>query len=342
MSARRPRIAINGFGRIGRAVARIAALDPNCPFDLVAANDLTDPGALAYLLRYDSAHGRFHGDIASDGNTLKAGHQTIQFVAQPDPAKLPWGELGVDVVIESTGKFRKRSDAQKHIAAGAKKVILSAPGETKDEAPDLTVIRGINCNLLKPEHTLISAASCTTTCLAPMAKALHRAVGIESGVMSTVHAYTADQVLVDTPHKKEWRRGRTAAVNIVPTTTGAAKAIGLVVPELQGRLHGVSLRVPVQDVSLVDLVCQVRRDTTIDEVNQIMRTAAAAYLPGTFRVEDQLVVSGDLLGDGTGSVFDPSLTHVQNGKLVKIVAWYDNEWGYASRLYALTSFYASL
>jgi glyceraldehyde 3-phosphate dehydrogenase len=342
MSARRPRIAINGFGRIGRAFARIAALDPNCPFDLVAANDLTDPGALEYLMRYDSAHGRFKGEVSLNGTTLKAGNQTIEFVAQPDPTKLPWGELGIDVVIESTGKFRKRSDAQKHIAAGAKKVIISAPGESKEESPDLTVIRGINCNLLKPEHTIISAASCTTTCLAPMAKALHLAVGIESGVMSTVHAYTADQVVVDTPHKKEWRRGRTAAVNIVPTSTGAAKAIGLVVPELQGRFHGVALRVPVQDVSLCDLVCTVSRETSTEEINQIMRTAAAAYLPGTFRVEDQLVVSTDLMGDGTGSVFDPSMTHVQNGKLVKIVAWYDNEWGYTSRLYALTSYFASL
>ncbi len=342
MSARRPRIAINGFGRIGRAFARIAALDPDCPFDLVAANDLTDPGALAYLMRYDSAHSRFAGELALDGATLKAGQQTIQLVAQPDPSRLPWGQLGVDVVIESTGKFRKRSEAQKHLAAGAKKVLLSAPGETGDEAPDVTVIRGINCELLRPEHTLVSAASCTTTCLAPMAKALHRAVGIQAGVMSTVHAYTGDQALVDTPHKKEWRRGRSAAANIVPTTTGAAKAIGLVVPELQGCLHGVSVRVPVQDVSLVDLVCQVRRDTSADEVNAIMRAAAAAYLPGTFRVEDQLVVSSDLLGDEAGSVFDPSLTHVQNGKLVKVVAWYDNEWGYTSRLYALARHYASL
>jgi glyceraldehyde 3-phosphate dehydrogenase len=342
MSARRPRIAINGFGRIGRAFARIAALDANCPFELVAANDLTDPGALAYLMRYDSAHGRFRGDVSLEGTVLKAGHATIQLVAEPDPTKLPWGQMGIDVVIESTGKFRKRSDAQKHIAAGAKKVIISAPGESKEEAPDLTVIRGINCNLLTPQHTIISAASCTTTCLAPVAKALHETLGIESGVMSTVHAYTADQVVVDTPHKKEWRRGRTAAVNIVPTSTGAAKAIGLVVPALNGKMHGVALRVPVQDVSLVDLVCSVGRETSIDEVNQIVRTAAAQYLPGTLRVEDQLVVSSDLIGDGTGSVFDPSMTHVQNGKLVKIVSWYDNEWGYTSRLYALTGYFASL
>lgn len=342
MSARRPRIAINGFGRIGRAFARIAALDPNCPFDLVAANDLTDPNALAYLMRYDSAHGRFRGDVSLEGTLLKAGNQAIQLVAQPDPTKLPWGEMGVDVVIESTGRFRKRSEAMRHVEAGAKKVIISAPGESGNEAPDVTVIRGINCNLLTAQHQVISAASCTTTCLAPVAKALHLALGIESGVMSTVHAYTADQVVVDTPHKKELRRGRTAAVNIVPTSTGAAKAIGLVVPELQGKMHGIALRVPVQDVSLVDLVLQVSRDTTNAEVNQIIRDAAAAYLPGTLRVEDQLVVSTDLIGDGTGSVFDPSMTHVQGGRLVKVVSWYDNEWGYTSRLYALTSYFASL
>ena len=341
MSARRPRIAINGFGRIGRAFARIAALDPNCPFDLVAANDLTDPDALAYLTRYDSAHGRFRGEVSLSGTTLRAGGQTIELVAQPDPTKLPWGAMGVDVVIESTGRFRKRSQAAAHIAAGAKRVIISAPGESKEEAPDATVIRGINCDTLRPEHTVISAASCTTTCLAPVAKALHQALGIESGVMTTVHAYTSDQVIVDTPHKKEWRRGRTAAVNIVPTSTGAAKAIGLVVPELQGKFHGIALRVPVQDVSLCDIVAMVSRDTTTEEVNQILRDAAAKYLPGTLRVEDQLVVSTDLLGDGTGSVFDPSMTHVQGGRLVKAVAWYDNEWGYTARLYALAAHYAT-
>lgn len=341
MSAR-PRIAINGFGRIGRAFARIAALDADCPFDLVAANDLTDPAALEYLTRYDSAHGRFRGSVSLDGTTLKAGNQTIQLIAQPDPTKLPWKDLGVDVVIESTGRFRKKSQALQHVAAGARRVIISAPGESKEESPDATVIRGINCDTLRPEHTIISAASCTTTCLAPVAKALHQAFGIQSGVMTTVHAYTADQVIVDTPHKKEWRRGRTAAVNIVPTSTGAAKAIGLVVPELQGKMHGIALRVPVQDVSLCDLVCQVGRDTTTEEVNQVVRAAAAAYLPGTLRVEDQLVVSTDLLTDGSGSVFDPSMTHVQGGRLVKAVAWYDNEWGYTSRLYALTAHIAAM
>ncbi len=342
MSARRPRIAINGLGRIGRAFARLAALDPACPFDLVAANDLTDPDALAYLMRYDSAHGRFGGDLSLEGTLLKAGSQAIQLFAQADPAKLPWGALGVDVVIESTGRFRKRSEAMLHVQAGAAKVLISAPGESGSEAPDITVIRGINCQLLTAEHQVVSAASCTTTCLAPVAKALHHALGIESGVMSTVHAYTADQVLVDTAHKKELRRGRSAAVNIVPTSTGAAKAIGLVVPELLGKLHGVAMRVPVQDVSLIDLVLQVSRDTTSAEVNQILRDAAAAYLPGTLRVEDQPVVSSDLIGDGSGSVFDPSLTHVQGSRLVKVVSWYDNEWGYASRLYALTGYLASL
>jgi len=342
MSAYRPRIAINGFGRIGRAFARITAKDETAPFQLVAANDLTDPAALAYLMRYDSAHGRFSGKVELVGNVLHAGDEAIQLVAQPDPTKLPWADLGVDLVIESTGRFRKRSQAAAHLQAGAKKVIISAPGESKDEAPDATVIRGINCDTLQASHQIISAASCTTTCLAPVAKALHAALGIASGVMTTVHAYTADQVVVDTPHKKEWRRGRTAAVNIVPTSTGAAKAIGLVVPALQGKLNGIALRVPVQDVSLCDLVCTVERDTSVEEVNQIVKDAAKAYLPGTLRVEDQPVVSSDLIGEPTGSVFDPSMTYVQGGRLVKAVAWYDNEWGYTARLYALTAHFATL
>lgn len=342
MPSRRPRIAVNGFGRIGRALTRIAALDPACPFDLVAANDLADPAALAYLLRHDSAHGRFAGEVSLHGTLLHAGAQRLQLLAQPDPSLLPWGELGVDLVIEATGKFRKRSLAQRHLQAGAARVLISAPGEAGDEAPDLTVIRGINCGLLRAEQRIISAASCTTTCLAPVAQALHRALGIESGVLATVHAMTADQAMLDAPHKREWRRGRTAAVNIAPTSTGAAQAIGLVLPELQGKLHGVAYRVPVQDVSLVDLVVQVSRDTDAAEVNQILADAAAAYLPGTLRVEDQLVVSSDLLGDPSGSVFDPSLTHVQGQRLVKVVLWYDNEWGYANRLYALTALVASL
>lgn len=337
MSPRRPRIAVNGFGRIGRALTRVAALDPACPFDLVAANDLGDPAALAYLIRHDSAHGRFRGEVSLDGTLLQVGPQRLQLLSEPDPRKLPWGALGVDLVIEATGKFRKRSLAQQHLQAGAAKVLVSAPGELGDEAPDLTAIRGINCDQLRPEHAIISAASCTTTCIAPVVKALHEALGIDSGFVATVHAMTADQAILDRPHHREWRRGRTASLNIAPTSTGAAQAIGVVLPELQGKLHGVAYRVPVQDVSLTDLVVQVRRDTSAAEVNQILRAAAAAYLPGTLRVEDQLVVSSDLMGEESGSVFDPSLTHVQGGRLVKVVTWYDNEWGFTNRLYSLAA-----
>ncbi len=336
MTTQRPRIAINGFGRIGRALARIAARDPNCPFDLVAANDLADPAALAYLLRYDTVHGRFELPVQLDGDVLVCGNQRIKLLANPDPTALPWKELGVDLVIESTGKFVKRAGAANHLTAGAKRVLISAPGDSKD-VPDATVVHGINDNVLKPEHTVISAASCTTTCLAPVAKTLDDAFGIVMGVMTTVHAFTGDQVVVDVPHKKDWRRGRTASQNIVPTSTGAAKAIGLVVPALTGKLHGIALRVPVPDVSLCDLVVTTQKSTTIAEVNAALVAAAAAFEPGVLRIETDQIVSSDLIGDGTGSIVDSLLTHVQGGNLVKVVAWYDNEWGYASRLYALAS-----
>ena len=335
-TARRPRVAINGFGRIGRCLTRVAALDPNCPFDLVAANDLADPSALKYLTKYDSTHGKFQGTIALDGDVLTVGTQKVKLFAAMDPATLPWKELDIDLVIESTGKFTKKSAAAAHLSAGAKRVLISAPGDAKD-APDATVVFGINTETLKPEHTVISAASCTTTCLAPLAKALHEAFGIVGGTMTTIHAFTGDQVVLDLPHKKEPRRGRTASQNIVPTSTGAAKAIGLVVPTLLGKLHGVSLRVPVMDVSLVDLVVSVEKATTTEEVNAVLRAAAAKYPAGTLRVEDDLVVSSDLIGEPTGSVFDPSMTHVQGGNLVKVVSWYDNEWGYTNRLYALAN-----
>ena len=334
MTTQRPRIAINGFGRIGRALARIAARDPDCPFDIVAANDLADPAALAYLLRYDSVHRKFELPVSLEGDTLVCGKQRIKLLANPDPATLPWGELGVDLVIESTGKFVKRTGAANHLTAGAKRVLISAPGDSKD-APDATVVHGINDEVLKPEFKVISAASCTTTCLAPVAKALDEAFGIVTGVMTTVHAFTGDQVVVDVPHKKDWRRGRTASQNIVPTSTGAAKAIGLVVPTLTGKLHGIALRVPVPDVSLCDVVVYTAKPTTIAGVNEALRAAAAAYAPGVLRIEDEQVVSSDLIGDGTGSIVDSQLTHVQGTNLVKVVAWYDNEWGYASRLYAL-------
>jgi glyceraldehyde 3-phosphate dehydrogenase len=329
----RPRIAINGFGRIGRCFARVAALDPACPFDLVAANDLAGVDSLAYLLQYDTSHGRLPLAVQHSTDTLTVGTQTIQIVSQTDPAQLPWQALGIDLVIESTGRFVKRSQAVAHVTAGARRVLISAPGDGKD-APDATVVHGINDAMLKPEHTVISAASCTTTCLAPVAKALDDAYGIKTGTMTTVHAFTSDQALLDVAHKKDFRRGRTATQNIVPTSTGAAKAIGLVVPKLGGKLHGVALRVPVQDVSLCDLVIESDTPVTRDAVNDMLRKAAQGYGPGVMRVEDQPVVSSDLMGDPTGAIVDSELTHVQ-GNLIKVVAWYDNEWGYANRLYQL-------
>jgi glyceraldehyde 3-phosphate dehydrogenase len=330
----RHRLAINGFGRIGRCFTRIAARDPNCPFDIVAANDLAPAESLAYLTRYDSTHGRLDVPVALADGHLQVGKQKILLTAQTDPAQLPWASLGVDLVVESTGKFTKRSAAAAHLTAGAKRVLISAPGDAKD-APDATVVRGINDEVLKPEHTVVSAASCTTTCLAPVGKALEAAFGIQSGIMTTVHAFTGDQVVLDLPHKKEFRRGRTASQNIVPTSTGAAKAIGLVVPSLNGKLNGIALRVPVPDVSLCDLAVVVGRAVTADEVNAVLRKAAAEYAPGTLRIEDDPVVSSDLIGDPTGSIIDAALTYVQGGTLVKVVAWYDNEWGYANRLYQL-------
>ncbi|MSP91449.1 MAG: type I glyceraldehyde-3-phosphate dehydrogenase [Myxococcales bacterium] len=337
----RPRVAINGLGRIGRALLRIAAEDANCPFDIVAANDLADVGVLAWLTRRDTVHGGAKVPVHADGDAIVAGRHRVVLSSITDPTALPWSALGVDVVVESTGRFRTRAQAAAHLKAGARRVVISAPGESKDP-PDATVVMGINHGVLRPEHTVISAASCTTTCLAPVAHALHAAFGIVQGTMTTVHAYTADQALVDTAHKKEWRRGRSAAQNIVPTSTGAAAAIGLVLPELQGRLHGIALRVPVPDVSLVDLVAQVERPATIASVNQVLRTAAAAASPGTLRIEDEPVVSSDLIGEVHGSVVDSALTHVQGDRLVKVVAWYDNEGGYANRLYALVQHYAAL
>lgn len=330
----RPRVAVNGFGRIGRAFTRIAALDANCPFDLVATNDMADAVARKYLLQYDTTFHRLTLPVVDEGEVVRIGAQRVAFLTGADPAKLPWGDLGIDLVIESTGRFTKRALAAAHLTAGAKRVLISAPGDGKDP-PDVTVVRGINDGALRPEHTVISAASCTTTCLAPVAKALHDACGILNGTMTTVHAYTGDQALLDIAHNKDFRRGRAAAQNIVPTSTGAAKAIGLVVPELIGKLHGLALRVPVAAVSLCDLVVEVERETTSDAVNAVLAAAAAAYLPGVLRIETEPVVSSDLMGDPNGSVVDSLLTHVQGNKIVKVIAWYDNEWGYASRLYAL-------
>ncbi|MCO4762131.1 MAG: type I glyceraldehyde-3-phosphate dehydrogenase [Myxococcales bacterium] len=336
MSARLPRVAINGFGRIGRALARIIAQDADCPFEWVAVNDLTDNEDLAYLLRYDSTHGRLDLPVTVTDNAFQVGDLRVVALAERDPAELPWEDLGVDIVIECTGLFRKRAQAALHLQAGAAKVVISAPGNGGDP-PDATVVYGINHDTIEDHHTVISAASCTTTCLAPMVKAIDERFGLESGNMTTVHAWTADQAMVDRPHKSDPRRGRVAASNIVPTSTGAAKAIGLVIPSLEGKLHGSAIRVPVQDVSLIDLVVKTQKPATVEELNETFRAASEALPKGVLRVEDDPVVSSDLIGESTGSVIDAALTAVPGDKLIRVVSWYDNEWGYASRLYQLVS-----
>lgn len=333
MTTSRPRVAINGFGRIGRAFARLRAADPGAPFDLVACNDLADPEALAYLLRYDSVHRKAAQPVRLDGGVLSIGDVRMEVLATREPAELPWKARGVSLVVESTGLFRKRAAAAKHLAAGADRVLISAPGDGKDR-PDSTVVMGINDGDVKADHQVISAASCTTTCLAPVAKALHEAFGIVSGTMTTIHAYTADQAIVDGVHK-DWRRGRAAAANIVPTSTGAAKAIGLVVPEIAGRLQGMAVRVPVPDVSLVDLTVHTAKPVTAAAANEALRAAAERLHPGTLRVETDPVVSSDLMGESAGAVVDAALTTAASDHLLQVVAWYDNEWSYASRLYAL-------
>jgi glyceraldehyde 3-phosphate dehydrogenase len=320
------KVGINGFGRIGRNIFR-AAHAAGSDLEFVAVNDLIDAEMIAHLLRYDSVLGRFQGEIeVSDGGVSVDGAE-IKVLNERDPADLPWGDLGVEVVIESTGLFTKREAAQKHLDAGAKKVIISAPATD----PDITVALGVNFDTYDPEkHNIISNASCTTNCLAPVAKVLHDTVGIERGLMTTIHAYTADQRLQDMPHK-DYRRARAAAVNLIPTSTGAAKAIGLVIPELQGKLNGVSIRAPVITGSLVDLTCDVLRETSVEEVNAAMSEAASGPLDGILEYTEDPIVSTDIVTDPHSSVFDAEQTAVLDGKFVKVFAWYDNEWGYSNR-----------
>lgn len=330
------RVGINGFGRIGRNFLR-AALQKGSGFDVVAVNDLADPEQLAHLLKYDSVAGRLAEDVSvSDGNLLVGG-RTIKVLAERDPGSLPWRDLGVDIVIESTGLFTKAADAEKHIAAGARKVLISAPA--KDE--DFTVVMGVNDGDYDSEkHNIISNASCTTNCLAPMADVLNREFGIEQGLMTTIHAYTADQNLQDSPHR-DFRRARAAALNVIPTSTGAAKAIGVVLPELKGKLDGYAMRVPVPTGSATDLTVTVSRETTVEEVNEAFRAAAASdRWSGILTFTEDPIVSSDIVGDPASCIFDSGLTKVQ-GNQVKIVGWYDNEWGYSSRLVDLTSLVAS-
>ncbi|GAC1596046.1 MAG: type I glyceraldehyde-3-phosphate dehydrogenase [Pseudarthrobacter sp.] len=329
------RIGINGFGRIGRNYFR-AALAQGADLEIVAVNDLTSPEALAHLFKYDSVGGRLKETIeVKDGNIVVNG-SVVKVLAERDPAKLPWGELGVDIVIESTGFFTKAADAQKHIDAGAKKVLISAPASDED----ITIVMGVNDNLYdSAAHHIISNASCTTNCLGPLAKVVNDEFGIERGLMTTIHAYTADQNLQDGPHK-DLRRARAAAINMVPTSTGAAKAIGLVLPELKGKLDGYAIRVPVPTGSATDLTVTVSRETTVEEVNAALKKAAEGPLKGFLVYTEAPIVSSDIVGDPASSIFDSGLTKVI-GNQVKVVSWYDNEWGYSNRLVDLTELVAA-
>jgi glyceraldehyde 3-phosphate dehydrogenase len=330
------RIGINGFGRIGRNYFR-AALAQGADLEIVAVNDLTSPEALAHLFKYDSVGGRLKETIeVKDGNIVVNGN-VVKVLAERDPAKLPWGELGVDIVIESTGFFTKAADAQKHIDAGAKKVLISAPASDED----ITIVMGVNDNLYdSAAHHIISNASCTTNCLGPLAKVVNDEFGIERGLMTTIHAYTADQNLQDGPHK-DLRRARAAAINMVPTSTGAAKAIGLVLPELKGKLDGYAIRVPVPTGSATDLTVTVSRETTVEEVNAALKKASESEaLQGFLTYTDEPIVSSDIVGDPASSIFDSGLTKVI-GNQVKVVSWYDNEWGYSNRLVDLTELVAA-
>ncbi|MGH2991022.1 MAG: type I glyceraldehyde-3-phosphate dehydrogenase [Solirubrobacterales bacterium] len=321
------RVGINGFGRIGRNLFR-AAHEAGTDLEFVAVNDITEPETLAHLLKYDSILGRFPGRVeAGEGAVVVDGNE-IRVLSERDPAALPWGDLDVEVVIESTGLFTKRDDAAKHLEAGARKVIISAPATD----PDVTVALGVNFDAAyDPEqHDIISNASCTTNCLAPLAKVINDSVGIERGLMTTIHAYTADQRLQDLPHK-DLRRARAAAINLIPTSTGAAKAIGLVLPELDGKLNGVAVRAPVATGSVVDLVCEVGRETSAEELNDAARSAADGPLRGILAYTEDPIVSTDIVQDPHSSIFDSEQTMVMEGSLVKAVAWYDNEWGYSNR-----------
>ncbi|HVC85531.1 MAG TPA: type I glyceraldehyde-3-phosphate dehydrogenase [Solirubrobacteraceae bacterium] len=325
------RVGINGFGRIGRNVYR-AAMAARADIDWVAVNDLTDAQTLAHLLRYDSTLGRYPGTVEVDGEGLIVDGAPLRVLAERDPGALPWGDLGVDVVIESTGFFTARAAAAKHLEGGATKVVISAPASGED----ITVVLGVNFDRYSPaEHHVISNASCTTNCLAPMAKVLHETVGIRHGLMTTIHAYTADQRLQDMPHE-DLRRARAAAINLVPTSTGAAKAVGLVLPELAGKLHGFAVRAPVPTGSLVDLTFEAARETSVEEINAALRGRAdSGPLAGILAYTEDPIVSTDIIGNPFSSIVDGGLTAVIDGTLVKAVSWYDNEWGYSNRVVEL-------
>ncbi len=336
------KVGINGFGRIGRITFRALAARPD-EFDVVAINDLGDPKALAMLLKYDSVQGRFSGTVQSDGSSLVVNGKEIRVCAERDPRNLPWGELGVDVALESTGFFTKREADGKpgydsHITAGARKVVISAPAKDK---PDLTVVLGVNDNQLTSEHNCVSNASCTTNCLAPMVKTLHENFGLVAGLMTTVHAYTNDQKVSDQLHSDP-HRARAAGINIIPTSTGAAKAVGLVLPELNGKLTGISLRVPVPAGSITDLVATLGKDVTVEEVNAAMKAASEAGLKGILEYTEDPIVSSDVIGNPSSCIFDSTWTTQIAGNMVKVLGWYDNEFGYSSRTADLIARLASL
>ena len=321
------RAAINGFGRIGRIFYR-ASLERQRKFECVAVNDLTDAQTLAHLLKYDSVFRKLDIDVKAGDGVITAGQGRLKHISEKDPAKLPWKELGVDLVIESTGVFTDRENASKHIQAGAKKVLITAPAKN----PDITIVLGVNdADYDSKKHHVISLGSCTTNCLAPVADVLEKEFGVEKALMTTTHAYTNDQRLLDLMHK-DLRRARAAALSIIPTTTGAAKAMGEVLPTTKGKMHGIALRVPVPDVSVVDLVALLKRNTTSEEVNSAFKKAADGKLKGILRCVDEPLVSVDFVGDSHSAIVDCALTTVIGGNLVKVVAWYDNEWGYSCRL----------
>jgi glyceraldehyde 3-phosphate dehydrogenase len=322
------RVAINGFGRIGRNVFR-AAMERGDDIEWLAVNDIVPPETIAHLLKYDSNYGPFPGEISVSDTALTVKGQEIRVLAERDPASLPWEDLGVDVVIESTGLFTDRENASKHLDAGAKKVVISAPATD----PDVTVALGVNFEDAydRDQHNVISNASCTTNCLAPIAKVLHDSIGIEHGLMTTIHAYTADQRLQDMPHR-DLRRARAAAINLIPASTGAAKAIGAVIPDLNGKLHGFAVRAPVPTGSVVDLTVEARRETSVDEVNEALRAAASdGPLKGYLEYTEDPIVSSDIVKNPASSIVDAQLTAVMDGTMVKVISWYDNEWGYSNR-----------
>jgi glyceraldehyde 3-phosphate dehydrogenase len=321
------KVAINGFGRIGRNVLRAIAENKRTDVAVVAINDIGSFDTSVHLFKYDSVHGRFPGEVKTEGNIMDVGYGPIQVLAEKDPSKLPWKDMGIDIVMECTGIFSDRDKAVVHLDAGAKRVLVSAPSK----GADLTVVYGVNHDKLTADHLVVSNASCTTNCLAPVAKVLHDLCGISSGFMTTVHSYTNDQRILDLPHK-DLRRARAAALSLIPTTTGAAKAVGLVLPELNGKLDGTSIRVPTPNVSLVDLKVIPQRETTVAEINAAMLTASQGAMKGILGVTDEPLVSIDFNHNPNSSTFDVSGTHVVDGRLVRVMSWYDNEWGFSCRM----------